>query len=96
MGVLIKLPGDIVQYASIYDNLISVQKRPFSDGETVTYTWCVLCTINIWKDEDDYANYKEPLGRYNVIVETDEQPTDLYALAYEQFKKTLHDYEDKF
>ena len=96
MGVLIKLPGDIVQYASIFDNLISVQKRPFSDGETTTYTWVVLSTMNIWESEAAYADKKEPVGRYNVIVTQEEQPSDLYAIVYGEYKKSLYDYEDKF
>ena len=96
MGVLIKLPGDNVQYASIFDNLLTVQKMPFSDGETITYTWLVLCTMNIWESEEAYADKKDPIGRYNVQVTTQEEPTDLYNLVYSAYKKSLYDYEDKF
>jgi hypothetical protein len=96
MGVLIKLPGDNTQFASIYDNLISIQKRPWSDGEITTYTWVTSCTMNIWKSEEDYTNKKDPCGRYNVFVTTDEQPVDVYTILYDEYKSSIHSYEDKF
>jgi hypothetical protein len=96
MGVLIKLPGDNIQFASISDNLISIQKRTWSDGETTTYTWVTTCSMSIWKSEEDYINRKDPCGRYNVMVNTDEQPTDIYTIIYDEYKSSIYSYEDKF
>ena len=96
MGVVINLPGDVQHYASIHDNILSITKRPFTDGSNVSYTWQTSTQMSVWHNYDDYADRSEPNARTSVHVITDEQPINPYDLVYTDYKKTLHTYEDSF
>ena len=96
MGLTINYPDNSTKYAAISGNPIYIAKQGIGldeNGDAI-YNWKIDSDIQIWDSKESRDEGGDVNTRVSATAFSNTIPTNCYSCLYEEYKKTLHSYED--